>query len=58
MKTRLYVPRDTASLAVGADALLVALDCKTGDVVWKSPNHNGWAMTHGSITPMELRPSG
>jgi outer membrane protein assembly factor BamB len=43
-----------AILAVGADALLVALDCKTGDVVWKSPNPNGWAMTHGSITPMEF----
>jgi len=43
-----------AILAVGADALLVALDCKTGDVIWKSPNPNGWAMTHGSITPMEF----
>jgi outer membrane protein assembly factor BamB len=48
------VDNGRAILAVGADALLVALDCKTGDVVWKSPNPNGWAMTHGSITPMEF----
>ena len=48
------VDNGRAILATGGDALLVAIDCKTGDVVWKSPNPNGWAMTHGSISPMEF----
>jgi len=46
--------RDRAILAPGGDALLVALDCKTGQVVWQSPNPRGWAMTHSSIMPMEF----
>jgi outer membrane protein assembly factor BamB len=43
-----------AILAPGGDALLVALDAKTGDVVWKSPNPDDWAMTHSSVMPMEF----
>ena len=38
----------------GDDALLVALDCQSGEVVWKSPNPRGWAMTHVSVVPMEF----
>ena len=45
---------DRAILAPGGDALLVALDCQTGQVVWKSPNPRGWTMTHSSIMPMEF----
>jgi outer membrane protein assembly factor BamB len=43
---------DRAIVAPGGDALLVALDCRTGRVVWKSPNPRGWTMTHSSIMPM------
>ena len=32
----------------------MALDCQTGQVVWKSPNPRGWTMTHSSIMPMEF----
>ncbi|MHC4467248.1 MAG: PQQ-binding-like beta-propeller repeat protein [Planctomycetota bacterium] len=28
--------------------------CETGEVVWRSPNPNGWQMTHSSIIPMEF----
>lgn len=38
----------------GPDALLVAVDCATGNVIWKSPNPRAWRMTHASIVPMDL----
>ena len=37
----------------GPDALLMAVECATGRVVWKTPNPHGWTMTHSSIVPME-----
>jgi outer membrane protein assembly factor BamB len=45
---------DRAILAPGGDSLLMALDCQTGRVVWKSPNPRAWTMTHSSIMPMEF----
>jgi outer membrane protein assembly factor BamB len=38
----------------GPDALLMAVDCKTGNVVWKTPNPNGWKMSHSSVMPITL----
>lgn len=38
----------------GPDALVMALDCKSGEVIWKTPNPGGWKMTHSSIVPMDL----
>jgi len=38
----------------GPDALLLALECETGKVVWKTPNPDAWKMTHTSIMPMEF----
>lgn len=55
------VDGDRVILAPGADeALLMAVDCETGRVLWKTPNPpdpklpQPWAMTHSSIMPMEL----
>ena len=45
---------DRLILAPGGKALLLAVDYRSGKVVWKSPNPHGWAMTHASIAPMEL----
>ncbi|MBN2308206.1 MAG: PQQ-binding-like beta-propeller repeat protein [Candidatus Hydrogenedentes bacterium] len=36
----------------GPDALLVAVDCATGEVAWQTPNPKGWNMSHSSIMPM------
>ena len=36
----------------GKDVLMMAVDCETGEVVWKCPNPDGWVMTHSSITPV------
>ncbi len=41
-------------LAVGGSALLMAVDYRTGEIIWRSPNPRGWTMTHSSIMPMEL----
>jgi outer membrane protein assembly factor BamB len=32
----------------------MAVDYRTGRVVWESPNPRGWTMTHVSIVPMEF----
>ncbi len=39
----------------GKDALIMAMDYRTGDVIWKTPNPKGFKMTHSSIIPMELK---
>ncbi|MBX7255732.1 MAG: PQQ-like beta-propeller repeat protein [Candidatus Hydrogenedentes bacterium] len=38
----------------GKDVLMMAVDCATGEVVWKTPNPHGWNMSHSSIVPMTL----
>ncbi|NUQ62529.1 MAG: PQQ-like beta-propeller repeat protein [Pirellulales bacterium] len=49
------VEKDRLILAPGGpDALMVALDCSSGEPIWKTPNPRGWKMTHASIVPMEL----
>lgn len=43
-----------AILAPGGTALMVAIDCASGNVVWETPNPKGWKMTHASIMPLQL----
>lgn len=38
----------------GPDALVMALDFRTGEVIWQTPNPSGWKMTHSSVVPMDL----
>jgi len=38
----------------GPDALLIAVSIDTGEVIWQTPNPNGWKMTHSSIMPVEF----
>ncbi|MCP4903261.1 MAG: PQQ-like beta-propeller repeat protein [bacterium] len=38
----------------GDDVLLMGVDCATGEIVWHTPNLNGWQMSHTSVMPMEL----
>jgi len=44
-----------AILAPGGDALLIAVDCATGQTVWRTPNPRGWNMTHCSVVPMAIQ---
>ena len=51
----LYDPQlDQLILAPGGPALLIAVDYKTGQVKWKSPNPRGWLSTHSSVVIMEV----
>lgn len=36
----------------GKDALLMAVELESGAVRWRTPNPNGWKMTHSSVTPI------
>jgi outer membrane protein assembly factor BamB len=36
-------------------AMLIAIDYKTGKILWESPNPRGWGMTHVSIVPMDFQ---
>lgn len=38
----------------GKEALIMAVDYKTGEVIWQTPNPKGWKMTHSSLVPMDL----
>ena len=38
----------------GKDALIMALDYKTGKIIWKTSNPKGWKMTHSSLVPMDI----
>jgi outer membrane protein assembly factor BamB len=42
-------------LAPGGAALLIGVDCATGQVVWETPNPDGWKMSHSSVMPMEYQ---
>ncbi len=43
-----------AIIAVGGDALIIAVDCETGEIIWQSPNPHAWVMTHSSIMPTDF----
>ncbi len=43
-----------AVLAVGGEALLIAVDCETGEVAWKVPNPDKWKMSHSSVMPFTI----
>jgi len=46
---------DRAILApAGREVLMMAVDCASGNILWKTPNPDGWEMTHSSILPVEL----
>ncbi len=38
----------------GPEVLVMAIDCETGQVLWRSPNPFGWTMTHVSVVTMPL----
>ena len=43
---------EKAIIAPGGDCLLMAVDCQSGEVIWKTENRHKWNMTHSSITPV------
>jgi outer membrane protein assembly factor BamB len=45
---------DKAIIAPGGTTLMMAVDCNSGDIVWQTPNPDGWKMTHSSIVPADI----
>jgi outer membrane protein assembly factor BamB len=41
-------------LGVGGQCLMMAVDIKTGQPVWQTPNPKNWTMTHSSIVPIDF----
>jgi outer membrane protein assembly factor BamB len=41
-------------LAPGGTALMMAVDCNSGQIIWQTPNPNKWKMTHSSVLPIQL----
>ena len=48
------IDQDRLIVAPSGEALLLAIDYKTGKIIWQSPNPRGWTMTHASIVPMDV----
>ena len=42
---------NVAIIATGGKALLIGVDCKTGKILWETPNPDEWKMSHASIMP-------
>ncbi len=49
------IDRNKAIIATGGKALMIAVDCRTGDILWETPNPNALKMSHSSIMPWEFR---
>lgn len=45
------IDNNTAIIATGGKALLVAINCETGEKIWETPNPNAWKMSHSSVLP-------
>jgi outer membrane protein assembly factor BamB len=45
---------DLAIIAPGGESLVIAVDCATGQVKWKTPNPRQWEMTHTSLVKMSF----
>jgi outer membrane protein assembly factor BamB len=38
----------------GSQALLMGVDCATGEIAWQTPNPNAWQMSHSSVIPTTI----
>ncbi len=45
------IDKGKAILATGGKAMIIAVDCATGEILWETPNELGWKMSHSSIMP-------
>jgi outer membrane protein assembly factor BamB len=49
------IDNDVAVIAPGGKALMIGVDCKTGKVIWQTPNPDSLRMSHTSIMPMTVQ---
>jgi outer membrane protein assembly factor BamB len=43
-----------AVIATGGSSLIIGISCKTGEIVWSTPNPDKWKMSHSSIMPITI----
>ena len=48
------VDGDQVILAPGGSAIMMAVDIRTGEIIWECPNTMKWNMSHSSIMPMNF----
>lgn len=48
------IDNDVAILAPGGKAILIGVDCQSGNVLWETANPDSLQMSHSSIMPMKL----
>jgi len=48
------IDNDVAIIATGGSLLMIGVDCKTGKILWETPNENQWKMSHSSVMPFEF----
>jgi len=48
------IDNDVAIIAPGGRAIMIGVDCKTGKVIWQTPNPDSLRMSHSSIMPMTI----
>lgn len=46
---------DTVILAPGGSALMAAVECNTGKILWQTPNPHSWKMSHSSVMPFMFK---
>ena len=49
-----YIDNGVAIIATGGKALLIGVDCATGEKLWETPNPNGWLSSHSSVMPFSF----
>jgi outer membrane protein assembly factor BamB len=48
------VDGDRLIIGTGGKSLLIAIDYRTGQLLWESPNPRRWSMTHASVMTMDV----
>lgn len=48
------IDNNVAIIAVGGSTLMMGVDCKTGKVLWETPNPENHKMSHSSILPVTI----
>ncbi|MFC0876073.1 PQQ-binding-like beta-propeller repeat protein [Saccharicrinis sp. FJH2] len=50
-----YIDNGKVIIATGGKALIIAVDCETGEKLWEVPNDNNWQMSHASVMPFTFK---
>jgi outer membrane protein assembly factor BamB len=48
------IENGVAVIATGGNALMIGIDCASGEILWETPNPGNWKMSHSSVMPFEF----